>query len=80
MDIYTATEEAYKRGKEDGERVVWHDSRFRPDPGVYYCVRKLLGKDTDGGPVISEPRLFRYAGGKLDVRDIVMWFRIPGLD
>lgn len=80
MDIYTATEEAYKRGQEAGRRLAWHyakDEPFRPDPEKYYCVRSVIGHDTEGRPVLSGPITVRYGGSVSQVPAYYCWFEIP---
>lgn len=80
MDIYTAQEEAYKRGREAGRRLVWHyakDKPFKPDPEKYYCVRSLMGHDTAGNPVLGNPITIRFGGTVSCIPQYYCWFEIP---
>lgn len=80
MDIYTATEEAYKRGQEAGRRLAWHYVRnepFRPDPEKYYCVRSVIGHDTEGTPFLSGPITVRFGPGLKSIPPYYCWFEIP---
>ena len=80
MDIYTAQEEAYKRGQESGRRLVWHyasDEPLRPDPDKYYCVRSVGGHDTEGNPFLSGPITVRFGPGLKSIPAYYCWFEIP---
>ena len=74
MDIYTATEEAYKKGYKDGKKTLWNNDAFTPSPGEYYVIRTVIGHDTDGSPLISEPIVYRYG---MSVSNVWSWMLIP---
>ena len=74
MDIYTAQEEAYKRGREDGGKLLWSTDDFRPSPGRYYVVRTVIGYNTDGSPLISEPLVYRHG---MTLNKVCKWMPIP---
>lgn len=80
MDAYTMQEEAYKRGQESGRKLVWHyakDAPFKPDQEKYYCVRSLMGHDTEGNPVLGGPITIRFAGAVSCIPQYYCWFEIP---
>jgi hypothetical protein len=65
MDKFTLQEEAHKRGYEKGfaegkKAAFWHyaeDDPFKPEQGKHYLIHSIVGRDTEGGPVLSGPKV-----------------------